>query len=459
MPDLGCFRNGGHWFHLLYRPLSVLPDDRHLVNTSFMLFTRDNPDVQEYFRFSSHRDLEESYFRPYRPTKLIVHGFMDNIVIGPWIFEMKDRFLDTMDCNVIVVDWHGGNVLPYTQATANCRVVGAEIAHLVTSLENTLGAKQETFHCIGHSLGAQICGYAGARLRGLGRISGLDPAGPFFYRMPPAVRLDPSDAKFVDVIHSDASMPYLLFEGLGVNEMVGHLDFYPNNGNDQPGCQRHNFRKFVQKGGLVDDTGAIAAGALSCVSQLGSGLNSARRDRQLDAHARCRARESSRLGRIRRCGRSGWNCCAICAILRQTDLSAPSRAEVRKLRHKHLLEPLCAEKSCALRRSDTRGADTAIPGISTIPRSRERISRTPRSCRSRFAAVQPRVCGESTLPEWNVLEISGRTFDTSISRHFVLSFLNRGKALRHTLYCANNTHALASGEEIFLQETSSCPEF
>ncbi|KAH9380117.1 hypothetical protein HPB48_000726 [Haemaphysalis longicornis] len=49
--------------------------------------------------------------------------------------EMKDRFLDTMDCNVIVVDWRGGNVLPYSQATANCRVVGAEIALLVKTAE------------------------------------------------------------------------------------------------------------------------------------------------------------------------------------------------------------------------------------------------------------------------------------------------------------------------------------
>lgn len=31
--------------------------------------------------------------------------------------------------------------------------------------------------------------------------------------MPPSVRLDPGDAQFVDVIHSDASVPYMLFEG------------------------------------------------------------------------------------------------------------------------------------------------------------------------------------------------------------------------------------------------------
>lgn len=33
---------------------------------------------------------------------------------------------------------------------------------------------------------------------------GLDPAGPLFEKYVEQVRLDPSDAKFVDVIHSDA---------------------------------------------------------------------------------------------------------------------------------------------------------------------------------------------------------------------------------------------------------------
>lgn len=40
---------------------------------------------------------------------------------------------------------------------------------------------------------------------GLGRITGLDPADPYFQHMPPTVRLDPSDALLVDVIHTDAS--------------------------------------------------------------------------------------------------------------------------------------------------------------------------------------------------------------------------------------------------------------
>ena len=83
-------------------------------------------------------------------------------------------------------------------------------------LQDSYGASIADFHIIGHSLGAQIAGYAGERIQKLtkqkiGRISALDPAAPLFENMPTFVRLDPSDAIFVDVIHSDASDDVLNF--------------------------------------------------------------------------------------------------------------------------------------------------------------------------------------------------------------------------------------------------------
>ncbi len=76
------------------------------------------------------------------------------------------------DYNVIGVDWTGGNTLPYTQATANTRVVGAVVAQFITFLEEHTGLSRSNIHIIGHSLGAHTAGYAGERLPGLARITG-----------------------------------------------------------------------------------------------------------------------------------------------------------------------------------------------------------------------------------------------------------------------------------------------
>lgn len=62
-------------------------------------------------------------------------------------------------------------------------------------------------------------------------VIGLDPARPFFEIPETPEKLDPTDANFVDVIHTCAGL-------LGFFEATGHADFYPNNGiPPQPGCQ------------------------------------------------------------------------------------------------------------------------------------------------------------------------------------------------------------------------------
>lgn len=68
----------------------------------------------------------------------------------------------------------------------------------------------------------------------MARISGLDPAGPMFEGKNSAVKLDPNDAKFIDVIHSNADFKF--GANFGSAEISGHVDFYVNGGEEQPGC-------------------------------------------------------------------------------------------------------------------------------------------------------------------------------------------------------------------------------
>lgn len=61
-------------------------------------------------------------------------------------------------------------------------------------------------------------------------ILGLDPALPLYMFNGPSSRLSASDAKFVDVIHTDGGI-------LGYPWPLGHADFFPNGGRPlQPGC-------------------------------------------------------------------------------------------------------------------------------------------------------------------------------------------------------------------------------
>lgn len=123
---------------------------------------------------------------------------------------------------------------------ANTRLVGAITAHIIHLIYEELGLKNlEKVHVIGHSLGSHISGYTGYTLQKdfglkLGRITGMDPAEPFFKDTDPLVRLDQSDAKYVDIIHSDAKS--FVRGGLGMQQAIGHVDFYPNGGFDNPGC-------------------------------------------------------------------------------------------------------------------------------------------------------------------------------------------------------------------------------
>ncbi|WAR23996.1 LIPR2-like protein [Mya arenaria] len=64
--------------------------------------------------------------------------------------------------------------------------------------------------------------------------TGLDPAGPAFTKSDAIVRLDPTDAVYVDAIHSDGAP--LQDAGFGTILSMGHKDFYPNGGQVQPGC-------------------------------------------------------------------------------------------------------------------------------------------------------------------------------------------------------------------------------
>lgn len=236
--SLGCLEITEDWYGMT-RPVNVLPEDRHVINTQFILRTRKSKNKPpQSLNVSQPASISKSTFDGSKPTKMIIHGFLDTGFV-PWVVELSHLLLTEGDFNVIAVDWGGGSVRLYSQSAGNTRLVGLEVAALIQHLIINHGARIRDFHIIGHSLGSHIAGYAGDQLmvvgRGrIGRISALDPAEPLFQHMPEFVRLDPGDAEFVDVIHSDAKSIFM--GGYGMEQACGHVDFYPNGGTDQPGC-------------------------------------------------------------------------------------------------------------------------------------------------------------------------------------------------------------------------------
>uniref|UniRef100_A0A8D0AGA1 Lipase, member Ia n=1 Tax=Sander lucioperca TaxID=283035 RepID=A0A8D0AGA1_SANLU len=198
-----------------------------------LLYTRDNGTCGTLV---SHTDLSaHPQFNLSRPTTFVIHGYRPTGSPPVWVQKISELLLAREDLNVIVVDWnHGAANVNYLKAVENTYKAANNLTAFIKMLQE-YGASLSSIHMIGVSLGAHMSGLIGANLKGfLGRITALDPAGPQFTGTPPERRLDPKDAQFVDVLHTD-------IDALGFREPLGHIDFYANGGTDQPGCPKTIF--------------------------------------------------------------------------------------------------------------------------------------------------------------------------------------------------------------------------
>ena len=193
---------------------------------------------------------------------ILIHGFYSRPSV--WADGLAQLIIskDTKkQLGVLVIDWEEScrwkNVFEpwsdYKQAVKNTRCLAEVTADLLQQLSS-----RPSLHCIGHSLGAHVCGFLSNKLqenvgRRMERITGLDPAGidwttrlvgvmkvePMPVLPHVDTRLDASDADFVDVIHTDANFA-------GMMEPSGDVDFYIGRteerlGLSQKDCGRGSF--------------------------------------------------------------------------------------------------------------------------------------------------------------------------------------------------------------------------
>ncbi|KAM8716959.1 hypothetical protein ACLKA7_003775 [Drosophila subpalustris] len=200
-------------------------------NVTFWLYTNATSDAPVQL---NPLDLNPWDFQPPRPLKIILHGYTGHRDFAP-NDRIRPVLLDNEDVYVISIDYGPLVRYPcYVQAVQNLPLVSKCLGQLINNLVERAIVQHELIHIIGFSLGGQLAGQTANHLkRKLKRITGLDPAKPLFILGSDNRRLDPSDAEFVDVVHTDTL-------GRGMLRPMGHVDFYPNFGALQPGCMEEN---------------------------------------------------------------------------------------------------------------------------------------------------------------------------------------------------------------------------
>ncbi|XP_057321353.1 pancreatic lipase-related protein 2 isoform X1 [Microplitis mediator] len=202
----------------------------------YHLYTRKNPTRPQILTFI-RSSLERSNFDPLNPTVFYIHGYSEQAT-GDSARAILNAYLKRGKYNVILVEWGRLSAMPwYVTAVKNTRRVGWHVAQMVKWLELNNAIMLPKLHVIGFSLGAEVAGFMGKSLgpRKVGRITGLDAAYPLYMDKGAEGHLAPSDATFVDVIHTDGGI-------FGFPSPLGHADFYPNGGRPlQPGCTAANF--------------------------------------------------------------------------------------------------------------------------------------------------------------------------------------------------------------------------
>ncbi|KAH9629962.1 hypothetical protein HF086_017477 [Spodoptera exigua] len=202
------------------------------LNGLSLLFITRTVDITYKLRDAARLIPQSEWFDPSKPLKIYLHGFIDDPSQDSFTMLSK-AFLKAGDVNILALDASSLLSWQYLRATTMVQFIGEQLGKLLASLVKA-GLNRSNIHLIGHSLGSHISGFAGKTFKTLtkhrvGRITGLDPAGPCFSGVDVSSRLNRKDARFVDVIHTDAGV-------YGIAEAVAELpsDAHPGLLQPQP---------------------------------------------------------------------------------------------------------------------------------------------------------------------------------------------------------------------------------
>ncbi|XP_039746391.1 endothelial lipase-like [Pararge aegeria] len=167
-----------------------------------------------------------------RKTLVFVSGYLD-ASFSPISRALATPYLNR-GYNVIIVEIYPILHRTYPVAARLTKPLGHILGEFLADL-TLKGLSHHKLELLGGSLGAHIASYAATRYHELtyfkpARLTGLDPAGPCFRRLPRSERINPDVAHKVDAMHTN-------IDGFGLPDPVGHVDFYINGGEFQPSIE------------------------------------------------------------------------------------------------------------------------------------------------------------------------------------------------------------------------------
>ncbi|XP_026741662.1 pancreatic triacylglycerol lipase-like isoform X1 [Trichoplusia ni] len=140
---------------------------------------------------------------------ILIHGFMESSD-GWMVQSIAPEMLKKPNTQLFALDGRKIINIEYFRSSTYVRFMGDILGEFLSDVIRD-GQDPTRIYIIGHSLGSHIAGVAGKRVQELtgeqiGRITALDPAGPCFSNVSASGRLDKTDAKYVDVIHTNGGM-------------------------------------------------------------------------------------------------------------------------------------------------------------------------------------------------------------------------------------------------------------
>ncbi|KAF7203010.1 lipoprotein lipase isoform X1 [Nothobranchius furzeri] len=242
-------------------PLKDLLENNHDSNTAIAKFFLRKPSYPDndlcYLIPGKPESLTACGFNSTAKTFMVIHGWTLSGMFESWMPKLVSALHERKRmANIIVVDWLGSAQNHYVIAAQKTQAVGQEVARFIDWIEETTNIPLDNIHLIGYSLGAHVAGFAGSHTTNkVGRITGLDPAGPVFEGKHAHRRLSPDDAHFVDVLHTFTRGSLGL--SIGIKQPVGHVDIYPNGGSFQPGCNLRGALEKIANFGIFAITDAV----------------------------------------------------------------------------------------------------------------------------------------------------------------------------------------------------------